>query len=108
MGYSQPGDEPGSPALHADFLPMEPPPFQTLIEHLNRNISKNGEDLTMTVSQLDPMDICRTFPQTKSDMYSFQVHEEHLVREIIFGAIKQVSIDMIQITVYSLITVELI
>lgn len=49
-GYSRPGDESGSPALHADFLPTEPPPFQTLIEYLNRKISKNGENLTMTLS----------------------------------------------------------
>ena len=54
--------------------------FQTLIEYLNQKIGKNGEDLTMTNSQLDPMDICRTFPQIKPNMYSFQMHEEHLLR----------------------------
>lgn len=54
--------------------------FLILVEHIDRKISKNGEDLTMTINQLDQMDICRAFPQTKSDMYSFQVHEEHLLR----------------------------
>lgn len=42
--------------------------------------SKNAEDLTITVYRVDLMDICRTFPEMKSDMYYFQVHEGHLTK----------------------------
>lgn len=50
--------------------------FLILIEHTDRTISENVEDLAVTTKQLDLMNIWRTFPQTKSDTYSFQVLED--------------------------------
>lgn len=50
------------------------------------------DDLNSTMNQIDPMDIYRTFYQTKQIMYSSHMHTEYSPTYTIFCAMKQTLI----------------